>query len=301
MSVETIAREFYTDEERKRGYEYRVGRVVEPGYYDKTYRVEIRVVRPDGSTSEWESALFGNVGSQEAALNRFADRYRANAGLKLEVLDPTLKEKFAERERGEKEKSVEAERKLADEVAKNAADAERLVRLRAAFKQAKFRVQEVGIQGESGVIGTQRVPTIGGLAVTSFGEGKWKRWSLTHVGTGLAIGNEFTSQEQAKIAAFRLAELVDWTKDGIADALVDKKIKGVGAFAKMMGGPSGNVYVEKPSGVVVDPEFAPSDLVDDSGPYPWGASRGGARAATKRGASRSRRVSPERVMGGVRE
>lgn len=207
MATEIIAR----DTIAVTNFEYRIARVEREG---ANQQIQVRFVRKDATVGEWENANMGHYQSRASALDNFLARY-GTIGADFTPLDPGLKEKFAKRNR--EASLIEKGRLKAGAQAKidRVNEEERRNLIREEFKKATFKTESVDLRGPSGVIGTQRVPTIGGLAITVAGtRNKKKVYGLTHQGTGFAIGpDDFETQGEAKLAAFRLTQLTDFTQD----------------------------------------------------------------------------------------
>lgn len=205
-------------------YEYRIG---PSGSEGKEFAHQIQL-RSAGS-DRWDTALMGNFGSREAALNTFISRYSNRDGFAtLEAVHPTIKKNLAARVQSEAATARQAEKGKESREEAEQERKKRRVDIDKGFAQASFKKASAPRTGPSGVALTPAVgPSFGGLIVHENGlTGRNKGYNITHAQSGLAIGGDFATQTQAKIAVWRVTQMInfDQSAEGVQ---ADTKASGV--------------------------------------------------------------------------
>ena len=216
---------------REKSYRYKVAKDPEAPISSEPWQIQIQY----NSGGTWESALMGHYKTKEEALRNFAKRHSGftESLLDVETDNPYIKEGidalFKERDEREAKRIAEEKQRQDDYNRQNAYAAE----LNKEFAKVHFKNEKTKIAGENGSLLPEEMGlTVGGLTITTSGEGKWKDYNITHQKSGLLIVDGFKSQKDAKMAAWRLSQLIDWTQS--ADVVKSIIPKGFAAFRQAL-------------------------------------------------------------------
>jgi hypothetical protein len=195
-------------------YEFRVGR-----NEFNNYRIEVRTA---GTNEPWESAYEATGGAPEALIDRMGERIARQEGFGRgvqpeDILSPRLRAAVeTEQARMAERSAAEAERRAA-EAASYQRQQEYRANLQEQFKGVKFKQAKVDVpmfkEGEPTGPATIKGPSIGGLIVHKVSApGTPAEYQISHVASGKRVMGEFSTQEQARVAAWRLGQMIDFTK-----------------------------------------------------------------------------------------
>ncbi len=190
-------------------YEYRVATIEREGF---NHQIQVRFAKRDGSKSAWEGATMGHYPSDKDALEAFLVRYRRGD---FEAIHPIIIKAVEKKERENKQIEASRSKQAAEDVIKRGLDDMRRQLVEADFKKAKFVTGTAPITGgEGNKIGEVTGPSIGGLVISKT-DGirriKDTAYQITHIKSGFSVGPKYQTQRDAKIAAFRLSNLGDFT------------------------------------------------------------------------------------------
>ncbi len=195
------------------------------GHEQLTYMVVMRAQFADGRTTEFESACFGWCLTEEKAMERFAERIDSGditltfCNFTAETIYATNHERTAKREA-----IKDAIRHLVRVVSDAAYESERIRKqaIEAEFDASKPKFKKstvrLAIDTKTYPDADPNVPAYvyQGLAIhqsynrSSRGSG----YHVSHVQSGLSLGECCLSLKEARLVAWRLARLTDWTLDG---------------------------------------------------------------------------------------
>jgi hypothetical protein len=161
-----------------------------------------------GRPLAWESAMLGGAHpGRKAALLKLAWSLKPGAEILAGELADAVAAVALERER--RAQADQAARAADDQ--RRQAEHDRREALRASLTGAKFRKATVALHMREGIAPESVEAWVyQGLAVHRRA-GCGTDWSLTQVSSGLGLGGKFTTLANARLAAVRLATLVDWT------------------------------------------------------------------------------------------
>ncbi len=190
-------------------YEYRVDTVEREG---ANHQIQVRFTKRDGSNSEWEGATMGHYQSQTLAIEAFLPRYRRGD---FEAIHPIIVKAISKKERENKQIEEGRSKQAAEDLIKREVDQMRREFIESDFNKAKFVTGTAPITGgEGNKIGEVTGPSIGGLVISKT-DGirriKDTAYQITHIKSGFSVGPKYQTQRDAKIAAFRLSNLGDFT------------------------------------------------------------------------------------------
>jgi hypothetical protein len=173
---------------------------------DADHRVVMALDQP-GQPLAWEPAYLGRSTSRDQALRRLAASLKPGAEIMAAELTAAVEHVAQERER---RAQADAAARAADDQRRQA-EHDRREALRASLTGAKFRKATVALHMREGIAPESVEAWVyQGLAVHRR-DGCGTDWSLTQVSSGLGLGVKFTTLADARLAAVRLATLVDWT------------------------------------------------------------------------------------------
>jgi hypothetical protein len=160
-----------------------------------------------GRPLAWESAMLGGAHpGRKAALLKLAWSLKPGAEILAGELADAVAAVALERER--RAQADQAARAADDQ--RRQAEHERREALRASLAGAKFRKATVALHMREGIEPEATEAWVHqGLAVHRR-QGCGSDWYLTQVSSGLGLGVKFTTLGDARLAAARLATLVDW-------------------------------------------------------------------------------------------
>lgn len=228
--------------EKVGGYHIRYRVIKDPGFPAHPWHLEAQYA----SGGTWESAMQGHYETEKDALLNFAKRHTGFTETLKDVvtdnqyikqgIDALFKEQ-ADREA----KRLEEERKSKEDWEhKNKYATE----LGERFVKVHFKSEKTKIAGEKegAALPDEVGLTLNGLTITdNKSSGKWKKYNITHQQSGLLVADEFASLKDAKIAAWRLTQVMDW--DRPKEAVIKDLPKGLKLFMKQM---REDPYVEYP-------------------------------------------------------
>jgi hypothetical protein len=177
-------------------------------------------------TSEWESAMMGGLHpTMSEAAGKLA-RTLAVSRYPVEIHTADVQAAY------EAAVTEQARRKAASEAAYKAdqeryqLEAERRAALEAEYATAKFHKATVKLAMRKD-LDPQTVNgwAIGGLIVHKRPEGGQRPYRVSHIVSGMALGLDYATQREARMAAWRLSRVADWSQDGKAIT----RDKGLGA------------------------------------------------------------------------
>jgi hypothetical protein len=190
-------------------------------------RVMMRISRPDGSTSEWESAMMGGLQSEGEAKKKLAQKMATahRQGSSVEHYDPDVKGHFDAALTEHRRREAADTKARAETDARHQRESERRAQLDLDAGAAKFRKVKFSMHVIDGEPEDVEGWGIGGLVVHRVGEGRYAKYRVSHVGTGKTLGLEYDSQGQARMAAFRMSRETDWTRPA-REIVQDKTLAG---------------------------------------------------------------------------
>ncbi len=219
---------------------YRVGKDKEAPIPAEPWHLEVQY----GSGTTWESAMQGHYKTEKDTLLNFAKRHSGfTETLKdVETDNPYIKQGieavFKEQADREAKKQAEDRQRQAEYEASN----KRAGEINEQFSKVHFKTEKTKIASDKGELPDAEGLSLGGLTITDNGSsGKWKKYNITHQQSGLLVADEFPTLKDAKIAAWRLTQIMDWARP--KDAVLKDLPKGTGAFARLM---KSDPYAEYP-------------------------------------------------------
>lgn len=176
------------------------------------FHAEVRYSHGHGP-QEWESAYEGVHPTYDAAAQAFGRRHGDKPDMQLHDPVAIHGAHQADEERARHEEAQEQERSRV--AAEQEAAAERRTAIDAAvrgikWKQATITVPLAGAKGQPDTTQDVKGPSYGGLIIQKVDKAAY---GVTHMASGKFVARDFPSQQAAKVAAYRLAALTDWTKD----------------------------------------------------------------------------------------
>jgi hypothetical protein len=186
------------------------------------YRIMLRT-----PTSAWESACMGRHSTMKEAETRLG-KGLAVSRFSVEITSDGVRAAYdaAIAEQARRAEALRREAEARDE--QDRLEAERRAAIDAAFAGAKFRKTTFQCaMRDAKLDGTTTGSAIGGLIVHTVAESHRRTYRVSHLASGLSLGLDFAMLCQAKMAAFRLSQAADWTRDA-------KAIKADKALARLV-------------------------------------------------------------------
>jgi len=230
-------------------YEYREAE--NPTAESPEWKYQIQIKKQGGT--EWDSAGMGYGKTPAEIMAKFGERYRLGKLEEVEAIDPIVKGSVQRRLQEIADKRVQEEEEKAREEADYKIRTERYQKAQEEIKNIKFHKMDVTImlrtaEGDKPEI--VKGKGYGGLAITTEGEGKYKKYKITHTQSGYSVGSGFNTETEAKMALYRLQQITDWDR---ASDIVTPELKNSGDIK----------YVAK---VAADPYDFSGDWVEHKSP-----------------------------------
>ena len=230
-------------------YEYRVAE--NPMAESPEWKYQIQIKKQGGT--EWDSAGMGYGKTPAEIMAKFGERYKLGKLEEVEAIDPIVKGSVQRRLQEIADKRVQEEEENERRKADYKIRTERYQKAQEEIKNIKFHKMDVTImlrtaEGDKPEI--VKGKGYGGLAITTEGEGKYKKYKITHTQSGYSVGRGFNTETNAKMALYRLQQITDWDR---ASDIVTSELKNSGDIK----------YVAK---VAADPYDFSGDWVEHKSP-----------------------------------